>query len=248
MEKAQSLTVNSNLQFGKRGSFFGYYTARRQNNDTFGSTSFPSQPFNVSSDYGPSGLGGQPIGQRLFVGGNVKVPFGFSVEVFTAAFSRTRFNITTGADRNGDTQFNDRPAFATAPGASSLLYRTAYGTFDANPQAGEAIIPYNYGLGPRLAFVGAELEREFRFGPRSEAPAPPPGSATKPGQAPAKGNPKYSWRFAVDGENITNTNNAGTPIGVLTSPFFGRSISTNASFGWVSAANRVVILSTGFRF
>lgn len=248
VEKAQSLVVNTNLQLGKRGSFFGSYTARRQNNDTFGSTSFPSQPFDVSADYGPSGLGMQPIGQRLFAGGDVKLPFGLGLEVFTAAFSRTRFNITTGTDRNADTQFNDRPAFATAPGASSLLYRTAYGTFDANPQAGEAIIPYNYGVGPRLAFVGTELGREFHFGPRGEAPKPPLDSVPKPGQAPAKGELKYTWRIALDAENLTNTNNAGAPVGVLASPLFGRSISTNSSFGWVSAANRVLLLTTSFRF
>ena len=248
IEKAQSLVVNANLQFGKRGSFFTSYTARRQNSDTLGATSFPSQPYDVSADYGPSGLGMQPVGQRLFAGGNLNLPFGFNLNAFTGVFSRSRFNITTGSDRNADTQFNDRPAFATAPGASSLLYRTAFGTFDANPQPGEAIIPYNYALGPRVAFVGAELGHEFHFGPRAEPPPPPPGSTPKPGQPPAKGTPKYTWNLALDAENLTNTNNAGTPVGVLTSPFFGRSLSTDPSFGWLSAANRLVLLTTSFRF
>ena len=245
IEKAQSFALNTNLQFTKRLSVFIFYGARRQHNDTFGATSFPSQPYNVSGDYGPSGLGLQPVGQRLFSDVNVKLPFHFSVDGFIGAFSRSRFNITTGTDRNGDTQYNDRPAFATNPGPTSILYRTAYGTFDAVPQPGEALIPYNYAAGPRTAFTAIRVNREFRFGPRPEAPKLASTDA-KPGPPPAE--PLYSLNFSLEAVNALNSTNPGTPVGVLTSPYFGRSISTNSVFGLTSAANRVVFLSTSFHF
>jgi len=247
IEKGQSIVINTNLQPTKRFSIFAFYTARRQNDDTFGAASFPSQPYNVSADYGPSGLGMQPVGQRLFADASLKLPFGFSGDAFVGAFSHSRFNITTGTDRNSDTQFNDRPAFATNPGASSVIYNTAFGSFDANPQPGEAIIPYNFGLAPRLIFLAMELNREFKFGPRPEAPAPPPG-ALKPGQKAPLPDPRYSLSFSLDSVNTTNTNNPGPPVGVLASPFFGHSISTNNIFGLTSAANRVIFLHSSFRF
>jgi hypothetical protein len=246
IQKAQSLVLNANLNFGKHVSVFAFYTARRQGDDAHGAASFASQPYNLSADYGASGLGMQAVGQRAFVGSNFKLPLGFEIGTFAAAFSRSRFNITTGTDRNGDTQFNDRPAFATNPGPTSQIYTTAFGRFDANPQLGEAIIPYNYGLAPRLFFLAAEVDREFKFGKRPAAEAAASAPA-KPGPPPAP-ETRYSWRFSFDAENALNTNNAGPPVGVLSSPLFGRSNSINSLFGSLTAANRVIFLETAFRF
>ena len=247
IEKAQSLSANANLQPTKQLSLFAYYGARRQTSDTFGAASFPSQPYRVSADYGPSGLGMQPIGQRLFADASYTLPFGFSADAFVAVLSRSRFNITTGTDRNEDTQFNDRPAFATNPGPTSVLYRTAYGTFDANPQPGEAIIPYNYAPGPRLLFTALDVGRDFKFGPRPEAP-PTPAAALKPGEHAPRPDPAYDLDFSVEAINLLNHNNPGAPVGVLSSPFFGRSISTNSFFDFASSGNRFVFLHAGFRF
>ena len=247
VEKAQSFALNTNLQFTKRLSFFAYYAARRQHNDTFGATSFPSQPYNVSADYGASGLGMQSVGQRLFADASVKLPFHFAVDGFIGAFSRSRFNITTGTDRNGDTQYNDRPAFATNPGPTSVIYTTPFGKFDAVPQPGETIIPYNYALAPRTIFTAFELTREFKFGPRPETPASTAPSAPA-GKAAPPADPRYSLSFNFNAVNALNSTNPGTPIGVLTSPYFGKSISTTSVFGLTSAANRIVFLAGSFRF
>ena len=247
IEKAQSFNLNTNLQITKRLSVFAFYSTRRQYNDTFGATSFPSQPYNVSADYGPSGLGMQPVAQRLFADASVKLPFHFSVDSFVGAFSRSRFNITTGTDRNGDTQYVDRPAFATNPGATSVIYKTAFGTFDAVPQAGEAIIPYNYGLAPRVIFTAFRLNRDVKFGPRPEVPKAASSDA-KAGPPPPPAEPRYALSFTVEAVNALNTKNPGTPVGILTSPYFGQSISTNNIFGLTNAANRVVFLSTSFHF
>ena len=247
VEKAQSFALNTNLQITKRLSLFAYYGARRQHNDTFGPTSFPSQPYNVSADFGPSGLSFQPVGQRLFADATLKLPFHFTADGFVGAFSRSRFNITTGTDRNGDTQYNDRPAFATNPGPTSVIYNTAVGKFDAVPQPGETIIPYNYALAPRTIFTAFEVSREFKFGARPEPPAAIAGAAKAGPPAPA-GDPRYSLTFNLNAVNALNSTNPGTPVGVLTSPYFGKSISTNSVFGLTSAANRIVFVATAFRF
>jgi hypothetical protein len=247
IEKAQAFYTNANYQPAKGVFLWGFYGARRQTADTFGSGSFPSQPYNISADMGPSGLGQQPIAQRLFTGFDTKLPFGFSADLFLGAMSRGKFNITTGTDRNGDSIFNDRPAFATAPGPTSVLYTTKFGTFDANPQPGEKIIPYNYGLRAGVVSMEMGLTRDFKFGPRPVLTPPPAGAVAAKGPAP-KPDPKYDLVFTVEAENALNHVNGGPPVGVLGSPEFGKPISLSSIFGSASGANRVVTLETAFRF
>ena len=206
--KSQAFVINGNLHPGKKLFLFFYYGTRHEMADSFGAGTFPSHPYNLSADYGPSGLGQHAIAQRLFTGVNYKLPFGLSTELFFAAFSRDRFDITTGADLNGDTQYNDRPAFATSPGPTSILYKTPFGNFDANPQPGETIIPYNYGRAPRVVFTELSLSRSFKFGPRPEMPAPPAGTPAPKGPVP-KPDPKYDLSFSIDGSNIFNHVNGG---------------------------------------
>jgi hypothetical protein len=247
VEKAQTLFANGNLHPTKNLFFFAFYIARRQTADTYGAGSFPSQPYNVSADYGPSGLGQQAIAQRLFTGANYQMPLGFHAGLFISAQSRMRFNITTGTDLNGDSIFNDRPAFATNPTASSLIYNTRYGSFDANPQPGEAVIPYNYGIGPRLFFSDLDVGKDFKLGPRPAAPALPAGTPAPKTPAPLP-DPRYTLSFGIEAINALNNVNAGPPVGTLSSPLFGRSNSLSSFFGTNTAANRIVQLETSFRF
>lgn len=62
------------------------------------------------------------------------------------ADSGSPFNITIGQDLNGDNQYNDRPAYATA--SSTDVMQTAYGNFDLTPAWNATRIPYNHGTGP----------------------------------------------------------------------------------------------------
>jgi len=247
IEKAQSLRANTFYQLPKNSYVWASYSLRQQTANTFGSGSFPSQPYHLSADLGPSGLGGQAVAQRLFAGGGGQLPFGFSLDVFFGAMSRGRFNITTGTDLNGDSIFNDRPAFATAPGPTSVVYATKFGTFDANPQAGEQTIPYNYGVGPRMVSAQVGLTRGFKFGPRPALP-PPPAGAVAPKGPVNKPDPKYDLEFTVEAENVFNHVNGGPPVGVLGAPEFGKSISLGSNFGSSTGANRVVTVETAFRF
>jgi hypothetical protein len=254
IDKEQTVFINSNLHPGKRIFFFGSYVATMAHADSAGAGSFPSQPYNLSADYS---AGGNGVAQRAFLGGELEMPLGISLGVFTSIQSRQRFNITTGTDLNGDTIYNDRPAFATAPTANSVLYNTPFGNFDANPQPGEPIIPYNYGKGAGLFFSDLNLSKDFQFGPRPPSPPPPPSAAPKgaptgkaaaPPAPPRRPDPPYTLSFGLDASNAINHVNPGPPVGILSSPLFGRANSLAGFFGNSSSANRTVSLHTFFRF
>jgi hypothetical protein len=238
---------NTNLQPSKRVSLFAFgFLALTQKNDAPGDTSFPTNQYDPSVDYGREAT---PRAQ-LFAGTTVKLPYGFGGTLFGSIQSGSPFNITTGTDLNGDTIYNDRPAFATNPTTNSLIYRTRFGNFDANPQPGEAVIPFDYGNSPSFYFLVAHLDRAFKIGPRPAAPAPAPGAPAAKGPAPKTDRP-YSLTFAVEAYNVFNHVNPGTPVGVLSSPLFGESISLNSPFslgGFSTSANRTVTLHCNFSF
>jgi hypothetical protein len=242
-ERLSRFFVRVNAQPTKKFFLFAFYTIRKMNEDSTGATNFPSNSYNIRQDYGTSPY----PNQRLFLGTFYQLPFGLSVNAFLSSSASTPFNITTGTDLNGDTIYNDRPAFATNPTSSSILYQTKYGNFDANPQPGEKTIPFNYGKGPAFAELDFGLGRTFKFGPRDPVPAPPPGAPAPKGPAP-KPDPRYSWTFGLDAQNVFNDVNGGPPVGVLTSPQFGQSISLNSPYGGSSNANRVVMVRTFFNF
>ncbi len=246
VDKTQVLFVNSQVKLGKRISGFAAYFFQHANQDVSNANTFASNSYNLAQDYGRAA---QPS-QELFAGASVRLPLGIGGSLYGSAQSGTPFNITTGTDLNGDTIYNDRPAFATNPTANSVIYKTAYGTFDANPQPGEKIVPINYGNSPGFFFLEAELERTFKFGPRPSAP-PPAAGAPAPKTPVPRADAPYSLSFSVEADNVLNHVNPGTPVGVLSSPFFGKSISLNSPFslgGIGNSANRTITLRCNFNF
>ena len=106
------------------------------NADTSGVDVLPFQPVRSRADYGRSTF---DVHNRFLLGGNYLAPFGVSFSPFLVTNSATPFNITIGQDLNGDNQFNDRPAFATAN--STDVMKTKYGSFDLNPAADQPAFP-----------------------------------------------------------------------------------------------------------
>lgn len=239
------ITTNVNLQPSKWISLFAFgYLAVTQKNDAPGDTSFPTNQYDPSVDYGPEAT----PHKQLFAGATVQLPYGFQGSLFGSMQSGAPFNITTGTDLNGDTIDNDRPAFAKNPTANSVIYKTRFGTFDANPQSGEPTIPFDYGNSPSFYFLVAHLDRAFKLGPRPVAPAGETAKAKGPAPKPDR---PYTLTFAIEANNVFNHVNPGTPVGVLTSPYFGRSISLNSPFslgGFSTSANRTVTLHCNFSF
>jgi hypothetical protein len=241
-----SLNANVDLNLGKRLSYWGWFGASHQVGDvaTFTGSSFASNSYNLRQDEGPINTFSP---RQMYTGFNAHPGLGLSLNVFVAARSHAYFNITTGSDNNGDTIYNDRPSFATAATPAASLVQTRYGNFDLTPQPSETLIPYNYASAPGLFFSGVRLDWEFHFGPRPPAPA-----AAKAAPAGAKPPPpppqRFTFAIGLETANATNHVNRAPPVGVLTSPYFGQSISLNSTFTGNPGANRTIGIHTSFSF
>ncbi len=231
------INASTNLHVSKRVSLFatGYF-ALTQKNDAPCDTCFPSNQYDPHVDYAREAS----PNVQIFAGTTLKLPYGFSGSLWGSIQTGSPFNITTGTDLNGDTIYNDRPAFATNPTANSQIYKTRFGTFDANPQPGEPIIPFNYGDSPSFYFLLVHLERAFQVGPRPGLPVPAPGAPAAKGPVPKPDRSFTPSRLGWEANNVFNHTNPGPPVGVLTSPLFGQSISLNSPFslGGISTRRR----------
>ena len=182
---------NYNLHPAKWVSIWGFYVNQHFNSDATdgpnGAGAFASNSYNVAQDYGRSTFN---ITHRLFTGASLNLPRGITLEPFLIATSGSVFNITTGSDNNGDTIYNDRPAFATDLTRASVV-RTAYGNFDTSPLPTQRIIPINYGRGPAFASLQISASKGFHFG---RCPLPlnlrPPNPPTARPPTPTKNLPR----------------------------------------------------------
>lgn len=264
------LMVNYSVR-GKRISLFGFYMLGLAKADTSGANYFPSNPFNPGADYGRASF---DVRNRFLLGGNLQGPYGFSFSPMLVVNSGSPFNIVIGQDLNGDNQFNDRPAFATS--GSADVVQTTYGTFDLDPSAGTARIPYNLGTGPGQFSMNARISKSFGIGPKIEGSSargafggpggPPPGGG--PGGGPQGGGlgprglsggggpprmdqaipRRYSLTFAAMARNVFNSVNLAQPVGVLQSPLFGKSNALAGGFFSSPASNRSIDLQLSFNF
>ena len=234
------------LQPAKWVSLWGYYGLAYVNTD--GGGGFASNSYDIHADYGQSSYSAH---NRLFLGGNFIAPWGLSLDLFLGATQGRPFDITTGSDLNGDTIYNDRPTFATDLSRASVV-RTALGNFDTAPLPGQQVIPRNYGHGPGFVSLQTRVEKSFKFGPRPAASAagidPTVPVIGGVGSKAPEPDPKYQLSFAVEAQNLINHTNLGQPIGVLSSPNFGRSIDIANFFSSNTAANRSVDVALMFRF
>ena len=231
--KAALLHGNANLNLTKRFGLWTFAMYQNRRSDVGGAGSFASNQYDLRQDYGRS----TSPQARIFLGANVVLPWKFSLDPFFVAHSGSPFNITTGTDLNGDAQYNDRPAFATDLTRASVV-KTKYGNFDTAPLPGQTIIPINYGNSPSFRMLSLSGGKNIGFG--SKAPPEKPGGP--------QGDPKYSLGFYVEAENVFNLVNRGQPVGVLSSPLFGQSISLDQSFSNNAAANRTIFLRTQLSF
>jgi hypothetical protein len=244
--KQNELIANVNLHAWPKLSIQGYYMLNYAMSNTAGPSNFASNQYNIGADQGRALY---DIRHRLFLGGTVALPQAFRLSPFLVANSGAPFDITVGQDLNGDSIFNDRPAFAMSPTRPSVVV-TRFGTFDKAPAPGETIIPVNYGTGPSHFTLNLRLGKTFGFGDRSERPGAHAGTAERhrsQGTRDAKER-RYSLTLSVSARNLLNHVNLGTPIGNLNSPLFGQSNGlsggTYSSFG----ASRRVDVQFGFNF
>ncbi len=236
--RQNQLITQVNYHFKTRVSLRGYYVLNYANSDTSGPTSFPSNPFNILEDYGRASF---DIRQRVFVGGSINLPHGISLYPFLLATSGLPYSITISRDLIGSSQFNQRPAFASAQSNPADVVATKFGSFDTIPQPGEKIVPINSLTGPPHFSLNLRLSKTWGFGGEAthgggggDQGGGPGGGGRGPGgggggsrggfgiQGGGFGgggtNQRYNLTLSVNARNIFNYENVALPSGVLNPP------------------------------
>ncbi len=171
--KQQLFVVSSTMRLNPRFSLNASYTLGKSDGDTDGPGSFPAESYNLATEFGRAST---DIRHRFTLTGNVETRWGLSFAPLIVALSGAPFNIITGADRNNDSIFADRPAFATDLSRESVV-QTPFGAFDLEPLPGSTLIPRNFGDGPGYFSVNLRVSKTINFGPlparRAGAPAGP---------------------------------------------------------------------------
>ncbi|MDE1154235.1 MAG: carboxypeptidase regulatory-like domain-containing protein [Acidobacteriaceae bacterium] len=240
------LFANPRLDLSKSIHWWAFAIYQHVNSDRQSATNFASNSYNIHQDYGRSAYDRH---FATFTGLDSTLPLGFTFSTFLALRGGQPFNITTGNDDNEDTIYNDRPTYAGAFSDASKVVHTPWGSFDQTPVAGNKLIPVNLGHSPRFLSLQVQLGRTWKFGPRVADDASDVLTASsKDGKPAPLPDPRYSIDFSVEVQNITNTVSPASRIGVLSSSNFGKSIGTSNTFLTTSAANRTLMLHTGFRF
>ncbi len=273
------LVISANTRFSAKFSIFSNYTLSKTNSDTDGVGLFPADNYNLRQEYGRSLI---DVRHRFFFGGSYTLPWEIRVNPLIIATSGRPFNITTGLDNNGDTQFNDRPALATAATNPLNLKVTPLGNFDLRPAAGTPLIPRNFGHYGGIFTVNLRFSKTLSFGnvkgrqvaTNGQGGSTPAGGGGRGqggegggarGGGGAGGGPfgaggvfgggggggprggggggggfgggggrsdkRYSMTLSLNFNNILNHTNPGQIISNLSSPDFGRIVSSGGNFG-----------------
>lgn len=266
--KQNQLTTNVNVRLGSGLSLFGYYSLSYANSNTSGAGTFPSNPYNLDADYGRANF---DVRHRVTMGGSFGLPYGFRLSPMVTASSGRPFNIITGTDLNGDSIFNDRPAFASNRTLAENLRTTTWGVLDVVPAPGTKVIPINYGRGPSQFTTNLRISKTFGLGKKVQrasgtgaegglAGTSMGGSGGMGGRGHGRhggmggfggmeggSNQRYSLTFGASARNLFNNVNPASPVGNLSSDRFGQSTSI-AGGGGSSAANRRIDVQVTFSF
>jgi hypothetical protein len=143
---------------------------------------------------------------RFSLAGNLILPYKVELTTELDASDGLPYNVTTGTDNNGDGDFNDRPAYASAPGAG--VYNTRFGLLTTNTVNGS--VPRNLGTMPGLIHLDANLSRVFTL---SSKDADHPRTLT----------------FNARSANLLNHTNVTAVNTVLSSTALGQSIAAEAA-------------------
>lgn len=262
--KQNELIAHFLIRAGTKLTLFSYSVLNYANADTAGAGTFPSNPvLGITADYGRASFDAR---NRTFFGGSIALPHGFRVSPFMLFNTGGPFDITTGSDLNGDSIFNDRPAFATSSTSPGNLRVTDFGNFDIAPGPNEPRIPNNFGDAPGQFTLNLRLSKTIGLGPKLEAggdaqpmgggPHGGPGGHEHGRGGPMRGggpfgdrsSQRYSLTFSTMVHNIFNNVNPAAPIGNLSSNQFGQSTALAGGPFNTQSANRRMDFQMIFAF
>ena len=267
--KQNQLILNTNVRIGAKVQLFGFYTLGYANSDASGVSSFPTNSYDISQDWGRASF---DVRHRLFLGGSIAFPYLFRLSPFMVVSSGSPFSITSPIDENGDFQYNDRPGLSTAtcPGANpnGTVYCTQFGNFDASG-AGK-LLPVNSETGPAHFVLNLRLTKTFGIGPKTKAATGNQGQGQGGGgggrgggggprgplfgggggfNTSSNSDRRYNLTLGVGARNVFNNVNVANPNAVLGSPIFGKSNALQGGpFSQGGTANRRIELQATFAF
>src|SRR5579864_4665178 len=265
--KQNQLIVNTNIRVRSTLQLFGYYTLNYANSDTSGVSSFPTNSYNISEDYG---RGSFDIRHRLFLGGSLAFPYLIRLSPFMVVSSGMPFNIVSPLDLNGDSQYNDRPGLVSTTTcatqtANGNIYCTPLGTYDVTGATG-SLVPINDGTGPNHFVMNLRLTKTIGFGAKVKSTGgggPGGGDGGRGGRGGPRGplfgggpmmvsansDRRYNLTLGVSVRNAFNNLNVSSPGGVVGSKYFGVSNAlAGGPYSPSSAANRRLDLVATFSF
>ncbi|MBA3632658.1 MAG: TonB-dependent receptor [Acidobacteria bacterium] len=200
-------------EINSKFNFYGSYRLAFAKSDTNGANNAPANSYDLTGEFGRSDNDQR---HQFYFESYIQLPLGIAVSPNLFIASAVPFNITTGGDDNGDTLFTDRPAFASAGDTNAIT--TPFGIFNPRPQAGDKIIPRNFGRGAGEVSLNLNISRTFAFGAENASRDNCKSGKLRCGFV----NRRYGLTFSADVFNLLNRTNFGEFNGVLSSPFFGR--------------------------
>lgn len=254
----QQMVININSRFSPKFSFSANYRLGFAKGNTDGAGTFPAYSYDPGNEYGNSS---SDVRHIFFVRASITLPWHIQISPSVFGTSGRPFNITTGADTNRDSIFSDRPTFTELSRACMRQGLTESFCDIGGIAAPETtIIPRNYGRGPKYLTVNLGLNKTFGFGLSPNSDARQNGQKNEPGKGSGGGggsttgmihgegggammmgggggtDKPYNLTFGLQILNLFNRNNAGLPIGNISSDRFGRSSSTLSGFGPFSSS------------
>jgi Carboxypeptidase regulatory-like domain len=245
--RQRQFVINPNFNY-KKISIYGNYVLQYTYADFDG---LAADPYNLRAEY-TRAFG--DIRHRINGGPTFPLPFKLLVNTVFLYNSGAVYNITTGLpDPSGDGAAVQRPALVNLSSSlctgSTHKYVPQFGCFDLFPAAGLPTIPKNFGRGPSNVNMTLRLSRTWDF-IRKESAGGGNRAAAAPASAQAAANAmKYHLTLSIFAVNPLNHPNFGTPVGNLSSPFFGQPLNLQGSFiPGNSTYNRKITLQAQMTF
>jgi hypothetical protein len=241
----------------KKFFLFGFYAYSHGKDDNEGA---PADPYNLKAEWGPSTFADVRNRAVIGTNIPLPYQFSLSPFLIMSSGTPYNITTGIDSLNEGIAAERPSLAANVTAGncaGSGFKYEAGFGCFNLNPAAGTEI-GRNYGRGPanetlmlRLARTWAFVNKEGTQGPQGPGGpgGPPPGMG---GGGPPRGGPppgggggggpmmfggggtagkKYTLTASVQASNALNHTNLGPPVGNLSSPFFGESISLAQGFG-----------------
>ena len=248
--RQNEVVASFNARINSKFTMYGYYVYNHATSDTDGPGSMPSNPYDLRADYSRAAF---DFRHRAFISATTTLPWKIRMAPFIFMQSGLPYNVTSGVDTNGDGNPNDdRPAFAQNPSRLSVIDEPGSGAFDIAPGTlpNAVIVPHNYLQGPGILSLTVRVSRSWSFGESGSGGGNTGDDAVRGGEAIRNGGlsgssnqsglgsvfggvktaRRYTVTLTASFRNALNNVNPALPIGNLSSPDFGKSV-TLSTFG-----------------